>query len=218
VSSVFEVFELYKIDGSTEEFFKGRFRKGDIVAAAEIRQFVMTYVKENNLQNAQNPRQLKLDLLLMKSFIKNWDGEFMTFDAMFTALFAKMNHMHQIKRVYADKKDRDAEAAAHRIYKGKFQPVEFRLEQRGGNKKVTHIHNLSPFDLDPSVLQTKLKRDIGCSVTINEGAAAASASKDYFLTVQGNQIYPISELLKSKPLFYSNRNSLFYFVFDCPKN
>jgi translation initiation factor 1 (eIF-1/SUI1) len=141
-------------------------------------------------------RQLKLDLQLMKCFIKNWDGEFMTFDAMFTAIFSKMNHMHQIKRVYSDQKDRDAEAAALRIYKGKFQPVEFKLEQRGGNKKVTHIYHLSPFDLDPNVLQAKLKKDIGCSVTVNEGSAA-SASKDYSLTVQGNQIYPISELLKS---------------------
>jgi translation initiation factor 1 (eIF-1/SUI1) len=143
-------------------------------------------------------RQLKLDLLLMKCFVKNWDGEFMTFDAMFTALFAKMGHMHQIKRVYADKKDRDAAAAARRIYKGKFQLVEFKLEQRGGNKKVTHIYNLGPFELDPNVLQSKLKKDIGCSVTVNEPQAGGGGANDYFLTVQGNQIYLISELLKSK--------------------
>lgn len=31
-------------------------RKGDIVTSAEVRQFVMSYIKENNLQSPENPR------------------------------------------------------------------------------------------------------------------------------------------------------------------
>jgi hypothetical protein len=68
VESVFEVFELYKVDGSNEEAFKGRFKKGEIVSASEIRQFIMNYVKENNLQNPANPRfDLKISLSFFKS-------------------------------------------------------------------------------------------------------------------------------------------------------
>ena len=140
---------------------------------------------------------------MQKVFFKNYDGEFMNFDVMFNTIFSKMGHMHQIKRVYADKKERGGEEAP--IFKGHFQPVEFKLEKRGGNKKVTHIHNLAMFNLDPTVLQSKLKKDIGCSVTINEPSAAVVAtasSADFSLTVQGNQIFPISELLRSRYIYF----------------
>ena len=56
VEWVFEVFELYKVDGSNEELFKGRFKRGEIVSAAEIRKFLTSYIKENNLQNPQNSK------------------------------------------------------------------------------------------------------------------------------------------------------------------
>lgn len=107
--------------------------------------------------------------------------------------------MHQIKRVYSDKKERPDDQSAI-IFKGKYQPVEFKLEQRGGNKKVTSIHNLSPFGIDPVLLQSRLKKEIGSSVTINEVNTSAAASSDFVLSIQGNQIYPISEFLRSKKL------------------
>lgn len=60
--------------------------------------------------------------------------------------------------------------------------------------------NLSAFGLDPNVLQSRIKKELGCSVAVNEAAnaaAAISSVNDFVLVVQGNQIYPISELLKS---------------------
>lgn len=56
VESVFEVFEMFKIDGNTEDIFKGKYRKGDVVSPAELRQYFSNYIKENNLQNPENPR------------------------------------------------------------------------------------------------------------------------------------------------------------------
>ena len=56
VKYVFEVIELFKIDGSNEEIFKGTYRKGDIVSSGEIRQYLMNYIKNNNLQNPENPK------------------------------------------------------------------------------------------------------------------------------------------------------------------
>lgn len=78
--------------------------------------------------------------------------------------------------------------------------MQFKLESRAGNKKVTNISNLASFGLDPTILQSRIKKELGCSVTVNEpsaAAAASSTSNDFVLSVQGNQIYPISELLRS---------------------
>jgi hypothetical protein len=53
---VFEVFELFKIDGNNEEIFRPVFRRGDVVGPADIRHFLMNYIKENNLQNPDNSK------------------------------------------------------------------------------------------------------------------------------------------------------------------
>lgn len=66
---------------------------------------------------------------------------------------------------------------------------------------MTNIYNLAAFELDPNFLQSRIKKELGCSVTVNEAnvaaAAAATTGNDFLLAVQGNQIYPVSELLKS---------------------
>lgn len=195
VKSIFEVVESYKVDGTNDEIFKGKFKRGDIVNASEIRQHIMNYIKEKNLQDPQNPKFVLINELLQKIFVKNKSIEKIKFDELFSVIFSKMSPMHQIKRVSLDKKNIDSEAV---YLKGKFQPVEFKLESRGGNKKVTNIHNLSAFDLDPNVLQSILRKEIGCSVSINETAAAcATASHEYVISIQGNQIKAASELLRS---------------------
>lgn len=53
---IFEVFELYKVDGNTEEIFKDVYKRGDIVGSAEIRQYIMNYIKKKNLQDISNPK------------------------------------------------------------------------------------------------------------------------------------------------------------------
>lgn len=116
----------------------------------------------------------------------------------FQILFERLTPMHLIKRVYKDKKERDEMPI---VRKGKFQPVEFKLESRGGNKKVTCVSYLATFEIDPSYLTSKLRKDIGCSVTyslVNESSTASTSNADYIIDVQGNQIHTISEILKSK--------------------
>lgn len=106
-----------------------------------------------------------------------------------------MGHMHQIKKIFSDKVERQQEPV---IKKGKFHPIEFKLESRGGNKKVTSVYNLSEFDIDSNYLQSFLRKEIGCSVSISEALGAASSSNEFVLSVQGNQIFHVSEILKSK--------------------
>ena len=118
----------------------------------------------------------------------------MRFDELFGIIFSKMGQMHQIKKIYSDKVERDQNFV---IKKGKFQPIEFKLENRGGNKKVTNIYNLSEFDLDPNNLQSILRKEIGCSVSVNEPVGASQSSNEFVLSIQGNQIHHASEILKS---------------------
>lgn len=119
----------------------------------------------------------------------------MRFDELFGIIFSKMGQMHQIKKVYSDKVERDQNLV---IKKGKFQPIEFKLENRGGNKKVTNIYNLSEFDLDPNNLQSILRKEIGCSVSVNEPLGASQSLNEFVLSIQGNQIHQASEILKSR--------------------
>lgn len=216
---VFDVFELFKVDGSTEHFFRPTFHRGDILTPQHVRQFVTAYIKEAKLQSPETPRLLKLDEQMQKSFFKNKNfNDTVTFEQLFEVIFAKMGHLHQIRMVSGGNQEgflikteklnifpkfkfNEFFYTKGEIRKGKFQPVEFKLESRAGNKKVTNIMNLSAFGLEASVLQSRIKKELGCSVTINEpivgATASASAANEYILAVQGNQIYPISELLKS---------------------
>lgn len=52
----YEVYELYKVDGNSEEIFKDFYKRGDIVSSTDIRQFIMNYIKKNNLQDTSNPK------------------------------------------------------------------------------------------------------------------------------------------------------------------
>jgi len=149
--------------------------------------------------------------LLIKTFFKNKQSDsLVTFDELFSVIFSKLSPTHQIKR------DDNQEIVT--LKKGKFQPVEFKLESRGGNKKVTCVYNLAPFDLDQQILQNKIKKVIGCSVTINEASMTAPSNNDYVVCVQGNQIFQVSELLKSSYLIFDQLLNLYIsFIFNLIK-
>lgn len=97
---MFDVFELFKVDGSTENFFGPTFRRGDILTPQQVRQFVTAYIKEAKLQSPETPRLLKLNESLQKSFLKNKNlNDTVTFEQLFEAIFNKMGHMHQIRMI-----------------------------------------------------------------------------------------------------------------------
>jgi len=136
---------------------------------------------------------------ILKAFLKKSNAEEkMTFEELFGHVFEKFPIMHQIKRVYSDKKIEDTSCL---LRKGKYQPVEFKLENRGGNKKMTTVYNLATFEIDFQQLQHKLRKEIGCSVTLTEvETPSAGASmievKEYLVNIQGNQINQISNILR----------------------
>ena len=142
---------------------------------------------------------------LIKLYLKGKTStDKISFEELFGLIFQKLAPMHQIKKISKDgKKIEGPPEAECFLRKGKFQPVEFKLESRGGNKKVTSVHHLATFEPDFQQLQQKIRKEIGCSVTLNElESTAAGASmiptNEFVLGVQGNQITQIAELLKSK--------------------
>lgn len=159
------------------------------------------YIKENNLQVKSEPKYFAPNEKLTKAFLKKSDAEEkMTFETLWTTVFQKLTPMHQIKRIFKDKKLEDNSSM---LRKGKYQPVEFKLENRGGNKKVTSVYNLATFEMDFQQLQQKLRKDIGCSVSLVEQenpspGASMYQAKEHIVQVQGNQITSIADLLKCK--------------------
>ena len=124
-------------------------------------------------------------------------NELASFEELFNRLFQQFTPMHYIVHKYPDNKEREEPV----LKKGKFRPIEFKLESRGGNKKLTTISNLDEFSIDAKELQQKLRTTLGCSTNIDylaSGANMASLNNAYVITVQGNQIHLLSELLKSK--------------------
>jgi len=192
-------------------------RKNDIITSAEIRQLVTTYIKDNNLQLKEDPKYFIPNEDLVKIFLKKSNAEEkMTFEELFGHIFQKIPVMHQIKRVY---KDRKIEDPSYLLRKGKFQPVEFKLENRGGNKKMTTVHNLATFEIDFQQLQQRLRKEIGCSVTLAEvetasvGASMIEA-KEYVVNIQGNQINQIANILRGEFYCRSAYNKKFVnFIF-----
>ncbi len=124
----------------------------------------------------------------------------MSFEELFNKLFQQFTPMHYIVHKYPDNMERVSPI----LKKGKFRPVEFKLEARGGNKKLTTISNLDEFSIDAKELQQKLRTTLGCSTNIDY-ANAANSSELFVVTVQGNQIHLLSELLKSnrKPFLFN---------------
>ena len=164
----------------------------------------MNYIKDYELQNKTDPKQFIPDLTLNTVFIpKNKQpNDSISYNEFFSILFDKLTPMHQIKRVYIKNQQQQQQQENNILLrKGKYEPVLFKLESRGGNKKVTNISNISTFEIDSNQLQSRLRIACSVSVTIITNNNT-SESNEYSLDVQGNQIQAISEILKSKIFCY----------------
>lgn len=142
------------------------------------------------MQMENNKRMLKMDMYLC-DLVRNRE-ETMSFEELFNQTFAKLSPMHSIVRKYSDNKEREEPI----IRKGKLKPVEFKIESRGGNKKITSIRNLDEFLIDAKELQHQIRTQISVSASV-EYANAAASPNSYIISVQGNQISHISEILRS---------------------
>ena len=145
---------------------------------------------------------VKLDIALVKLLKKGqMNSDILTFEDLFNELFSRLSPMHLIIRKYSDNKEREPPV----VKKGKFKPVEFKLESRGGNKKLTVISHLHELLIDAKELQKKIRIEVGCSASVDYSTSVASnIAEEFTITVQGNQINQVSRLLKSIKLCLLN--------------
>lgn len=69
--------------------------------------------------------------------------------------------------------------------KGKFVPMDVKVEKRSGNKLVTVIRNLEGLGMDPHAVARELQQHVGATVGVREEGGQANTS--HCVTVQGDQ-------------------------------
>jgi translation initiation factor 1 (eIF-1/SUI1) len=169
----------------------------------------MNYIKEKGLELNEKPHHLKPDDLLYETFfrvksekkskMKNKQSDIpseITFEKLFSAIFTKLSPMHQIKTVYSDGIERDAEV---KIRNNRFQTVKFLLEWNNDTGMLTCIYNLSAFDLDIKLFKNRIAKELDCSVSIDldKTAVCSNSEQNFVICVQGNKICQVSKILKS---------------------
>jgi translation initiation factor 1 (eIF-1/SUI1) len=118
------------------------------------------------------------------------------FEKLFSAIFAHLSPMHQIRKIYSDGIERDAEV---KIRKNRFQTVKFLLKWNDDEGMLTCIYNLSAFKFSIKLLRNKIKKELECKVFIDvdRRAVCSSSKRNFVISVQGNKICQVSKILKS---------------------
>lgn len=173
------VVEAFICNGNAFKFFSLLgYKKGDVLNRKEMRCVITEYIKRNNLMVEGNKKLIQLDPIL-SSVMKTRDTT------------ANWNEVMQ--RV---------EAACGKCYiitlpdkfpitvKGKLPPIEFKVEKRTGNKKVTIVSNFGVFGIDAKELAHRLQILMSSSATVEVGPGAAET-----VLVQGDARRTAAKLL-----------------------
>ncbi|CAB3411174.1 unnamed protein product [Caenorhabditis bovis] len=154
--------------------------KGDLLTTSQIREILTNYVKSNELNQG---KIIKMDPLLADvSRIKTETSDWNT---LIQNVQSKMTKTWVIRWS-------DGREFVRKVHSPK---IEFKVETRSGNKKVTIINNLSVFGIQIKTISHQIMRGIATSVTSNPEAVNCEGPQ---VIVQGNQIHFISELLLNK--------------------
>ncbi|XP_063679257.1 eukaryotic translation initiation factor 2D-like isoform X1 [Bolinopsis microptera] len=153
-------------------------KKGDILSRKTLRDNVITYIKSHDLADPDNKKLVRLDPLL-STIIKTRD------------LTAQWNQVIQ-----------KVESNCGKCYvislpdkfpitvKGDLPPIQFKVEKRTGNKKVTIISNFEVFGIEAKELAQKLQHVMSSSAAVVPGLRTESN-----VLVQGDARRLASKLL-----------------------
>ncbi|XP_065339791.1 eukaryotic translation initiation factor 2D [Cloeon dipterum] len=178
--------ELYKITAHVAPIFKNyHCKKGDLLSAQNIRQHITEYVKQNNLQDPNNPRFVTLDATMHDALIGAGGGSDtvnITWEEVMQKCLSRMTQTYHLT----------ATGPLTQPKPVKLEPIDIRVNMRSGNKKVTLINNLELFQIDIQDFAKKCQHGVAASTSINE----APGKKSRELLVQGNQVDFIAKLLQ----------------------
>ena len=185
------VTELNIVTAQVASFFKEcKVAKGAGITSVDVRECVKVYVKQEGLQNAEDPSVVNLDPLLAEVVLIKGENAITSFrwDKITSRITSKMTKGYSMD--FQDGKP-------PQVLKGKLEPIEFLLGSRSGNKKVTLIHNLDVYGIDMQDFAHKCQVGVAASTTIHEAVNKKRAGGHPVMEVlvQGNQIAFANDLL-----------------------
>lgn len=177
-----EVVELLTVTAQVRSIFEAcNIRKGEAVTTNKVREVLRDYVKLNSLQNENNPREVTLDPVLSNSLLSRNDTRTtMSWEQLYDVTATKMQHAYQIT----------FEGGNPVLKKGKLEPIDISVAKRTGNKKVTLIHNLETFGIDPE----KLAHHAQVAVAASTSVTPCSNGKGTQVLIQGSQLQYLNSL------------------------
>ena len=183
--------ELYLVSGNDVIlFFKEcGVAKGTGMTPQDVRECIRNYVNKNELQNLNDKSIVNLDPVLAQAVLVKGENNVVTmkWDKLTSRITTKMSKGVAIQ--YG--------SSQPILLKGKLDLIEMTLGSRSGNKKVTLIHNLDVFGIDPKEFAHKCQVGVSASSTVNEAAnkKKSNGSPVIEVLVQGNQVAYAGKLL-----------------------
>ena len=181
-----EILELFAINAAVLNFFKlFECKKGDTLSGTQVREFLKRYVQENQLQIPTNKASVKLDPVLAGIVLnKNEnDVEQMTIQELVSRIQSKMSDAYSMT----------FPGFRSVVQKGKLDPIEISTATRSGNKKVTLVHNLEVYRINPSEFARKCQVSVAASTSVQEAVNKRPGAVE--VLIQGNQNKFVPKLL-----------------------
>jgi len=180
-----QITELRMVNANVSKLFSlVGVAKGDGLLTGEVREHLVKYIKDNELQHAENKALVRLDPILAEIVLKKGENNVldMKWDEINSRLINKMGDGYAL--IFPGYKPQK--------FKGKLEPIDLRTATRSGNKKVTLVTNLEVFGIDPNKFAHKCQVSVAASTSVY---AAANKKSGWEVLVQGNQLNFITKLL-----------------------
>jgi len=172
------IVELFMVTANVVKLFKtANISKGSALTAQEVRQVIVDYVKEKDLQSEQQKGKVQLDELLAEVVLAKGDNgsACMKWEELIKFVIGKMSPGYSLQ--FEDQPALE--------FKGRLEPVELTTATRSGNKKVTLVNNLETYHIDP--VQFAHKCQVGLSVGTSQHPAPHRKSGTE-VVIQGNHV------------------------------
>uniref|UniRef100_A0A1I7TSK4 SUI1 domain-containing protein n=1 Tax=Caenorhabditis tropicalis TaxID=1561998 RepID=A0A1I7TSK4_9PELO len=168
--------EYFAITEPTLKIFPGC-SKGDLLNVKEIKEFVTKYVNDNKLASGKSVR---LDPTLFS--ISRIKADTALWADLMKEIHARMTATWHIR--WADGREIFRKVTAPK--------VEFKIENRAGNKKVTLINGLAMFGIDIRTICHQIQTGVATSVSSQWEVQGVEGPQ---VLVQGNQIHFVADML-----------------------
>ncbi|XP_033737370.1 eukaryotic translation initiation factor 2D-like isoform X2 [Pecten maximus] len=163
------------------------YSKGSTLTGQEMRNVITDYVRDNNLQDQNDKRQIQLDPHLADIVLSKGEGNtiYMSWEDVKSRVLSKTQPAFSV--TYPGK--------PAVVSKGKIEPIKITVEQRASNKKATLIDNLETFGIDAADLAHRIQVGVACSASVNPNP---QKGKGMQVLIQGNQVRFVADLLLEK--------------------